>query len=126
MTGTILAYSIAAAVPSLEAANALLPTYVTTCMDFGGLFIIFDKIPEGWQWYSYTTFLRYGWTALMVNQFDNHDASEGETFGGDTIIGFYAMDGEDAWTNAGYLCLICGIFAFIGGLAVTYIDHSQR
>ena len=59
MTGTILAYSIAAAVPSLEAANALLPTYVTTCMYFGGLFIIYDKIPEGWQWYSYTTFLRY-------------------------------------------------------------------
>ena len=32
----------------------------------------------------------------MVNQFDNHDAADGETFGGDTIIEFYAMDGQDA------------------------------
>lgn len=37
MTGTVLAYAIASAVPTMEAANALLPTYVTTCMYFGGM-----------------------------------------------------------------------------------------
>merc|ERR1711924_388889 len=54
MIGIVLAYAVAAAVPTMEAANALLPTYVTFCMYFGGLFLIFDKIPQGWQWYSYT------------------------------------------------------------------------
>ena len=42
------------------------------------------------------------------------------------IIEFYAMDGQDAWTNAGLLTLICGVFACLGGVAVTYIDHSKR
>jgi hypothetical protein len=51
MIGIVLAYAVAAAVPTMEAANALLPTYVTLCMYFGGLFLTFDKIPPGWRWY---------------------------------------------------------------------------
>lgn len=47
MIGIVLAYAVASAVPTMEAANALLPTYVTTCMYFGGLFLLFDKIPTG-------------------------------------------------------------------------------
>ena len=39
MTGICLAYAVAALVPTMDAANALLPTYVTTCLYFGGLFI---------------------------------------------------------------------------------------
>ena len=50
MTGICLAYAIAAISPNMEAANALLPTYVTTCMYFGGLFILFDNIPNGWRY----------------------------------------------------------------------------
>ena len=38
-----------------QAANAVLPTYVTMCMYFGGLFLLFDKIPDGWQWSSWTS-----------------------------------------------------------------------
>lgn len=50
MVGIVLAYAVAAVAPNMEAANALLPTYVTTCLYFGGLFIVFEKIPEGWYW----------------------------------------------------------------------------
>ena len=50
MTGICLAYGVAAVVPTMEAANAVLPTYVTMCMYFGGLFLLFDKIPDGWRW----------------------------------------------------------------------------
>ena len=39
----------------MEAANAVLPTYVTMCMYFGGLFLLFDKIPDGWRWSSRTS-----------------------------------------------------------------------
>lgn len=45
MMGIILAYAVAAVVPSMEAANAILPTLVTIWMYFGGLFLNFDKIP---------------------------------------------------------------------------------
>lgn len=71
MTGICLAYAVAALVPTMDAANALLPTYVTTCLYFGGLFITFEKIPEGWYWFSWTSFLRYSWGAQMLNQYQN-------------------------------------------------------
>merc|ERR1719401_878314 len=71
MVGIVLAYAVAAIAPNMGAANALLPTYVTTCMFFGGLFIIFEKIPVGWKWYSWTSFLRYSWGAMMLNQFQD-------------------------------------------------------
>lgn len=93
-------------------------------MYFGGLFIIYDKIPVGWQWYSWTTFLRYGWTALMVNQFEGLDANE--SFGDMNILEFYCMDGQHAWANTGYLAIICAFFGCLGCLCVKYIDHSQR
>ena len=54
----------------MDAANAMLPTYVTTCLYFGGLFITFDKIPEGWYWFSYPLPpLLVG--AQMLNQYQN-------------------------------------------------------
>jgi len=56
MCGICLAYAVAAIAPNMEAANALLPTYVTICMYFGGLFLLFDKIPDGWVWASWTSF----------------------------------------------------------------------
>merc|ERR1712023_2454 len=36
MIGIVLAYAVAAVAPNMDAANALLPTYVTVCMYFGG------------------------------------------------------------------------------------------
>eukprot|EP00913_Durusdinium_trenchii_P031832 g29810.t1 len=46
MVGIVLAYAVAAVAPNMEAANALLPTYVTTCLYFGGLFIVLlDLLP---------------------------------------------------------------------------------
>ena len=69
MTGIVLAYGVASVVPTMDAANALLPTYVTFCLYFGGLFLNFDKIPPGWYWFSWTSFLRYSWGAHMLNQY---------------------------------------------------------
>jgi hypothetical protein len=149
MIGIVLAYAVAAAVPSMEAANALLPTYVTFCMYFGGLFLIFDKIPRGWKWYSYTDFLRYAWTALMVNQFGG--SSTGTTavagmvgananatavvdtavFGGKDVLAFYSIstDGgvmDDVWFCCTMLVVLMLVFAGLGGLALAKINHSTR
>ena len=68
--------AVAALVPTMDAANAMLPTYVTTCLYFGGLFITFDKIPEGWYWFSWTSFLRYSWGAQMLNQYQNSSVGQ--------------------------------------------------
>eukprot|EP00438_Fugacium_kawagutii_P019626 Skav232799 [mRNA] locus=scaffold614:318390:319139:+ [translate_table: standard] len=90
MVGIVLAYAVAAVAPNMEAANALLPTYVTTCLYFGllamqfqsvsGLFIVFEKIPDGWYWYSWTSFLRYAWGMLMLNQFQDQPTGKEAVF----------------------------------------------
>lgn len=76
MTGICLAYAVAALVPTMDAANALLPTYVTLCLYFGGLFIVFEKIPTGWYWFSWLSFMRYSWGAHMLNQYQNTSTGE--------------------------------------------------
>lgn len=136
MIGIVLAYAVASAVPSMEAANALLPTYVTFCMYFGGLFLIFDKIPQGWKWYSYTDFLRYAWSALMVNQFKHDTRGVNGTnlavFGGQDVLAFYAITQPDGgvmgeiWFCCLMLVLLVVVFAFLGGLALAKINHSSR
>mmetsp|Transcript_20283 Transcript_20283/g.28311 ORF Transcript_20283/g.28311 Transcript_20283/m.28311 type:complete len:604 (+) Transcript_20283:493-2304(+) len=129
MCGIVLAYFIAAAVPTLEAANALLPTYVTICMFFGGLFIVYDKIPDGWQWFTWLCFLRYPWTALMLNQFDNDKFNDERRFDGQTILEFYGMDEgftNDLWLNILVLACFMLWFAILAGFALAYIRHDSR
>mmetsp|Transcript_9062 Transcript_9062/g.12548 ORF Transcript_9062/g.12548 Transcript_9062/m.12548 type:complete len:577 (+) Transcript_9062:186-1916(+) len=74
--GIIMAYAVAALVPSMEAANAILPTIITIWMYFGGQFIVFDKIPVGWYWFSWTSFIRYAWGTLMLNQHEGTESGE--------------------------------------------------
>jgi ABC-type multidrug transport system ATPase subunit len=136
MIGIVLAYAVAALAPTMEAANALLPTYVTLCMYFGGLFIVFDKIPVGWKWFSYTSFLRYSWAAMMLNQFDGTDGGEARVFlddGGNsmTILEFYGMSESDGIMHSipGCLGVQCGLmvmFGVLGAVCLTFISHMKR
>jgi len=137
MVGIVLAYAVAAVAPNMEAANALLPTYVTTCMYFGGLFILFDKIPTGWKWYSYTSFLRYAWGAMMQNQFKGQPTGAADIFWNENtranqnVLEFYGMaDSDGIMSNEG-ACLgilagMCLIFGALGALALTFISHVKR
>jgi ABC-type multidrug transport system permease subunit len=54
----VLAYFIAAIAPTMDAANALLPVYISTLLFFGGFLFTFDKMPPWWKWYSYINFMR--------------------------------------------------------------------
>lgn len=135
MTGICLAYAVAAIAPNMEAANALLPTYVTTCMYFGGLFLCYDKIPPGWYWYSFTSFLRWAWGMIMLNHFSNsevgaqkifYDADKNEMI---TVLEFYGMDTgimSHMWGCCGILALLVVIFASCGAAALTFVSHVRR
>mmetsp|Transcript_89480 Transcript_89480/g.164037 ORF Transcript_89480/g.164037 Transcript_89480/m.164037 type:complete len:645 (+) Transcript_89480:87-2021(+) len=135
MTGIVLAYVIASVAPNMEAANALLPTYVTTCMYFSGLFLLFDKIPVYAEWYSYTSFLRYAWAAFMLNQFKGTETGEQMMFYDEdsksytNILEFYGMRGDFMGETAsvlGMLIFILLFFAVMGALAMTMITHIKR
>jgi hypothetical protein len=118
-----------------EAANALLPTYVTICLYFGGLFIVFDKIPKGWEWFSWTSFLRYAWGAFMVDNYQNTPLADVAVFfdvdgNPQTILEFYGMSEGPVMNSVaaclGLLTLLLVFFAFLGVLALVYLRHDKR
>ena len=71
--GIALAYAVAAFSPTTEAANALLPTYVTTNIFFTGYLILWDDIPKPWRWYPWVNPMLYGWVGLMQDEFDDSE-----------------------------------------------------
>jgi len=134
MIGIILAYAVAAIVPTMEAANALLPTLITVWMYFGGLFIVYDKIPKGWYWFSWTSFLRYSWGAMMLNQYQSSEMKEIPIFfdndgNSQTILEFYGFEGSIMGSIGAcigiFICLIC-FFSIVGVLALVFIRHDKR
>lgn len=136
MVGITLAYAVAAVAPNMEAANALLPTYVTTCMYFGGLFLVFDKIPTGWYWYSWTSFLRYAWGAMMINQFMDQPTGDARVFYNDAgvpqnVLEFYGLGEDDGIMNSLGACLailagLLVLFGSLGAAGITFISHLKR
>lgn len=134
MLGIVLAYAVAAVAPNMEAANALLPTYVTVCMYFGGFFLLFEKIPTGWQWFSYTSFLRYSWGALMLNNYEGTDLGATALFISkdgtpQNVLEFYGLDDgimSSMSGCAGILVAMIFIFAGLGALGVAKVSHVKR
>merc|ERR1719420_347908 len=134
MLGIVLAYAVAAVAPNMEAANALLPTYVTICMYFGGFFLLFEKIPVGWQWFSWTSFLRYSWAALMLNHYEGSELDSTPMFVDkngvpQTGLEFYGMDEGSMASLDGCLAIQAAmifIFASLGALAISKVNHLKR
>lgn len=134
MLGIVLAYAVAAVAPNMEAANALLPTYVTICMYFGGFLLLFDKIPVGWQWFSWTSFLRYSWAALMLNHYEGGELDSTPVFvdkNGEpkTVLEFYDMDDGIMASLGACLAIQAAmifIFASLGALAISKVNHLKR
>jgi ATP-binding cassette subfamily G (WHITE) protein 2 len=87
-----------AAPGSQDAANGILPTYATTLLFFGGLLITKEAMPAWLRWYSYIDFVRYGWGALMVNQWG---ANTPLWAGDQTVLQFYGFEGVSLWAYVG-------------------------
>ena len=47
---------------------------MTINLFFSGLLVNFRSFPLLWELYSYISHMRYAWTAIMVNQFQDTDA----------------------------------------------------
>lgn len=88
--GIALAYFVAAASPNLDAANAILPVYVTFCLFFGGFILDFNTMPAYWFWFSYIDFIRFAWGALMVNQFSG-PKGDPVWINGQTVLQHYGL-----------------------------------
>lgn len=69
-----IGYFIAAISPNMDMANAALPAYVTVLLFFVGLLLRNQDQPIYWRWFSNLDFLRFAWSAQMINQFEGSKA----------------------------------------------------
>ena len=104
---------------------------MTVCMYFGGLFILFDSIGDWCAWFGYTTFLRYGFTTFMINQFDDQANGAVAVYDGKTVLDFYGMDSSrdfvgDMWLNIMMLMIIMTCWGIFGTLTINFVNHTSR
>ena len=121
--GVVLAYLISALSPNMEAANAILPTYVVTLLFFAGFLIRPADTPDYWKWYAYVDLMKFSWGALMINQWKDDDP---EFVGGVSLLTEYDLKGVSEWAYVGYLCVFFLAFFFAAFLALKHVNHSKR
>merc|ERR1719247_1036501 len=79
-----------------------------------GLLIPYKEIPVWWSWFAWICPLRYAWSALMMNEFDENDPFN--------ALGYFSVgDSSQKWNYFGYTCAFYPVF-FLG----TYVIMSFR
>ncbi|KAG2499544.1 hypothetical protein HYH03_002490 [Edaphochlamys debaryana] len=121
--GIVLAYFVASFAPTMDAANGLLPVYGVTVMFLAGFLIRLDAMPPWWKWYSYITYSRYTWGAVMINQFKDYNEP---WIGGQTVLEYYSLDGVNEWAYLGFVCLFFLFFYICTALVLTFKQYQVR
>jgi len=131
--GIAAAYAVAALAPNIEVANAAMPPYMASAAAVSGFFILGDSMSTPWQWYSATSLMKYSWSVLMRNHFQEHPAGETLYYLKDgelvNVIDFYGLDeGLLASLPACFAVLgtIWAAFALCGISALTFVSHVQK
>jgi hypothetical protein len=121
-TGIAAAYFFATLSPTVDIANAALPAYMVSLLYFSGIVMNFNSIPAYWDWYSRIDFVRYGYTALLINHFEGRDLK----LFGQPVLEFYSVDGQSAWANLGYQSIFFFFFAALSYIVLKYVRHDKR
>ena len=84
---------------------------------FAGFLVI--NIPDWWIWLEYISFLKYGFAAMMVNEF--RGVPEGEP-----VLALFGLTNTEIWTNA--LALICQFIIYRGlaFIAIRFVNREKR
>lgn len=132
-TGIALAYTCGSLARNMDEANTLLPVYNVTGMFFTGLLFTFEEMPSGWKWYTWTNFVRYAWSAHMVNNFGEEcelpDSNPLRQSPACPIEYFGIAKGSAGTTVAGNYFALCGFWAFWVCMAwaiMANVRHSSR
>lgn len=68
---SMLALSVASLCPNMEIAGAIVPAILSLCALAGGFLKALSSLPVWWQWLNVVEFLGWGYSALMMNQFQD-------------------------------------------------------
>ena len=72
--------------------------------------------------YSKIDFVRYGFTALLVNQFEHKHLRLND----EPVLQFYGVEHENKWAALAYTSLFFVGFSFLSFIALKYVRHNKR
>jgi ABC-type multidrug transport system ATPase subunit len=130
-TGIALAYVCASVARNMDEANTLLPVYNVLGMFFTGVLFTYEEIPTGWRWYTWTCFVRYAWSAHMVNNFGDKCEEGPESHDTPACpIEYWGIDvgsaGTEIWKNFAVLCLCWLFFVSAAWFTMANVRHVRR
>jgi len=130
-TGIALAYVCASVARNMDEANTLLPVYNVLGMFFTGVLFTYEEIPTGWRWYTWTCFVRYAWSAHMLNNFGDECEEGPESYDTPACpIEYWGIDvgsaGTEVWKNFAVLCLCWLFFVSAAWFTMANVRHVRR
>jgi ATP-binding cassette subfamily G (WHITE) protein 2 len=103
----------------MDAANALLPTYITALLFFAGFTLRRRDQPVWLRWFGWTDFLMYAWNAMMINEFRGQPGLLG--LDGSPILEFYdVVPGPPLGCHMAMLALFGVLFSALAWVGLAF------
>ena len=128
-TAQSMGLALSVAIRQVQMALVLAPPLTLFFMIMGGFYIPFENMHPGVEWASYLSFCRYGYSALIINEYSGHDipceddendvgvrsgtsTSSECPLPGEEIISSLGIKGatEDFWFNIGMVIILQVVF----------------
>lgn len=133
-----LGIAISTLMPSIQVAMALSPILTTVLMIFGGFYLNASTVPPYFIWIYYISFFRYGFEALIVNEFTGRTfvcldseliTSNGITIcpitTGEQVIQNYSMENVNIWLDVAMLCGLIIITRIWGYIFIRFVQRPK-
>jgi hypothetical protein len=113
------------AIPSMQISLILAPPITLFFMIMGGFYVPIQNMHKGIQWASWLSFARYGYSALVINEYDSRDIpcatgdvavkignSDACPLPGEEVISSLGIEGvaESYWFNIGMILFLQILF----------------
>lgn len=113
------------AIPSTPIALILAPPITLFFMILGGFYIPYESMHPGIEWASWLSFARYGYSAMIINEYQGRDIPCSDSEEGAVTIGECPLPGEEVlhglgitgiaenyWFNVGMVVVLQLVFRF--------------
>jgi len=128
--GQSIGLIISLAVPDFALANCISFVAVLLIMLFGGFYVGVERIPEWLAWFRYLSFVFWGYSGMIINEFGNNEipcdqASPGEygeacPIDGDLVVKSMGYGDLSVGLCVGMLLLISFSMRFLGYVALRF------
>ena len=125
---------LSVAIPNLQAALMLAPTLMIFIVILAGFYVPLDNLNPAIEWASWASFARYGYSALIINEFSGRDIecgsdaidNEGDAcpLSGDDVVSSIGLSGAftNLWLN---VIIVVLIQLFIRALTYWLLRRSR-